>query len=249
MKLILMKTSDILVYFGQNYCSRAIMALTAGTAFVVSVRYYRRHPSLRIFCYYIAFALLQSASNIYKFVADGSDSFEIESVPGDIAIVVADLFMIFDVLVFSYFIHFCVTGRWRRRIIKINAVLFLCILLLYHILTIRFFFHEAFFYLASIFLMLPCLFYYYELFLGINNKPLKNQPSFWIVTGIFLLRAADTPLLLLLGHLGSAMEAAWALNYILYSIFFILLVRAYRCRPDGQLVGEDPRSKNSAYKA
>jgi hypothetical protein len=63
---------------------------------------------------------------------------------------------------------------------------------------------------------------------------LKNQPSFWIITGILFLNTSSIPMLLTAGLLGNYSAAAFCLNFILYSILFILIIRAYLCTPVNQ---------------
>jgi hypothetical protein len=92
--------------------------------------------------------------------------------------------------------------------------------------------HAGYFLLESVFLVPPCLLYFYERFLTVNLQPLKEQPSFWVVTGVLFLNSCSIPLQLTFGYLGKYREAAFSLNYILYSIFFILLIRAYLCSPE-----------------
>jgi hypothetical protein len=90
----------------------------------------------------------------------------------------------------------------------------------------------AYYSLATIFLVPPCLVYFYELFMTVNLRSITNQPAFWIVTGLFFLNACNVPLMMTAAYLENYFDAAYSLNYILFGIFFILLIRAYLCTPD-----------------
>jgi hypothetical protein len=205
------------------------MFMTALAALVVSLRYYNRHRDLRIFTYYILFSLLQSLTD---FFVHGAKLDEITS-----RIILAsfeNVFMLFEFIVCSYFIlQHLISGR-RRRAVKVNALIYFCFLLWVGGRHYKAIYMNTFFFYESIFLVLPCLLYFYELFLYIRPEPLKNQPSFWIITGILFLNASSIPMLLTAGLLGNYSAAAFCLNFILYSILFILIIRAYLCTPVNQ---------------
>ena len=86
--------------------------------------------------------------------------------------------------------------------------------------------------LESVFLVFPCLIYFYEFFSTATLRPLRDQPAFWVVSGILFVHAGDIPLQMTIHFLGSLQEMAYMLNYILFSILFILLIRAYLCTPE-----------------
>jgi hypothetical protein len=218
----------ILQYFSRCYYCVALMILFTVAALVTSIVYYRRHSSLRIFTYYIAFSLLESIGDCYYCTSAASKNFR-----AILLGIAYNAFMLFEFIVFIIFIlHY--TGSPRRRwIIRIDALLFFGLLVFFAIWkSFLQALEHSYFLVESVFLVLPCLIYFFELFQTVNPRPLKNQPSFWVVTGILFLNACSIPLLLTSGFMGIYKEAAFTLNYILYSVLFILLIRAYICPPE-----------------
>jgi hypothetical protein len=80
-------------------------------------------------------------------------------------------------------------------------------------------------------LTLSCLTYFYGLFEKTNVRPLKEQPAFWVVTGILFVNACDLPLLLTLRFMKSYYDEVYSLNYVLYIVFFALLIKAFLSPP------------------
>jgi hypothetical protein len=205
------------------------MFMTSFAALVVSLRYYNRHKDLRIFTYYILFSFLQSLEEFFVH----------SMIPDKITlrIILAsseNAFMLFEFIVCNYFILQHLSSARRRTAVKVNALIYFCFLLSVGVRHYKSIYLSTFFFLESIFLVLPCLLYFYELFVNIHPEPLKNEPPFWIISGILFLNACSIPMLLTVGLLGKYSIAAFSLNFVLYSIFFILIIRAYCCTPVNQ---------------
>lgn len=213
-----------LSFLSPNFYCVGIMMFLAVAALVASIRYYQRHRSLRIFTYYIAFSLTESMVAYFSFVYPKFDFYQTF-----ILRITYGSFAVFEFVICNFFILHYVGSPLRRRIIRINGLLFLLIL------TVLIMIHRiavSIFILDSVFLVPPCLIYFYELFLTVNPKPLKDQPSFWVITAILFLNACSIPLQLTFDFLGRYAEAAYSLNDILYGILFIMLIRAYLCSPE-----------------
>lgn len=208
------------------YCAGVMMAFTLA-ALMTSIRYYKRHGNLRIFTYYIVFSLLSDLTSFFAY-----PYIPVWNLHMIVAMVTQVAFVLFDFIVCNLFILRYIGSPIRRRIIRINGLLFFGLLIfLYFGISLNAF-GETYLMLDSVFLVLPCLFYFYELFLTMNLLPLKNQPAFWVITGIFFLHTGDTLLLFAAPFLGSYAQAAYSLNFILFSLFFTLLIRAYLCPPE-----------------
>lgn len=193
-------------------------------ALVVSILYYGRHRNLRIFTFYIAASLVQDIAAFYVFPFPARGSFRIILLADSIIV-----FILFEFIAGNLFILRYIGSPLRRRIIRVNGLLFFALVIFITILTYPRIKDWYYVIPESVFLVLPCLLYFYELFMTVNLHPLKDQPAFWAVTGILFLNACDIPLLLTANFMGSYFDGAFALNYILYSILFVLLIRAYLC--------------------
>ena len=218
-------------FLSLNYYCVGIMMFLALTALVTSIRYYRRHRNLRIFTYYIAFSLVESMVAYFSFVYPKFKFYQSFMLRGTYV-----CFGVFEFVVCNIFILHYIRSPLRRRIIRINGLLFL--LFLIAMMTVIRRITVSIFILDSVFLVPPCLIYFYELFLTVSPKPLKDQPSFWVITAILFLNACSIPLQLTFDFLGRYAEAAYSLNDILYGILFIMLIRAYLCRPENRRVFE-----------
>lgn len=194
-------------------------------ALFTGIRYYRRHRQLRVFLWYTLFSLVEDAADYYRQWSYNAH------LPKMISGGVANAFMLFEFLTCIYFIRMHVSSVLRRRVIMIDAVIYLAFVLYCFIRARQTLYTPIFFFFESLFLIVPCLVYFYELFLDINLLPLKNQPAFWIITGILFLNCFEIPLLLTEGELGIYHEVAFSLNFVLYILFFSLLIRAYICQP------------------
>lgn len=87
----------------------------------------------------------------------------------------------------------------------------------------------------SIFLIVPCLFYFYEIFKAPPSFRLSTQPAFWIVIGFSFMIICSLPLNLLEGFFISNMKDIYeqinTLNYVFYSLVFVLILKAFLCKP------------------
>ena len=149
------------------------MFMTSFAALVVSIRYYNRHKDLRIFTYYILFSFLQSLTELIVRTGD-LDKLTSRTILASSE----NAFMLFEFVVCNYFILRQLTSVRRRKTLKINALIYFCFLLWVGVRHYKEVYLNTFFFFESIFLVLPCLLYFYELFVNIRPEPLKNQPSF-----------------------------------------------------------------------
>ena len=207
------------------YCEGALWAITL-VALAISLVRFNRYKQLNIFTWYILLSIIQGLTALAMHITTGKK---------ELAQMIFGVFSCFFILaeyaIFVYFMLNCIHSVKRKRITKINAALFFLIILIAWARNPRFEYSPSLFSLESIFLILPCLLYFYELFTDIRMEPLKDQSSFWVVTGILFLNACSIPLFLSVGMLRNYFNVAFTLNYILYIIFFILLIRAYLCKP------------------
>jgi len=213
-------------FLAQSYYCIVVMLASTVAALVVSIKYYGRQRNLRIFMYYIAFSLLEDVVGLCTLLAP-----DIRSVvlTGSIAI---NSFALIEFIIFHFFILHYITSPIRRWIIKINAFAFPALLTFILIKTYPVGLNTIYIVLECVFLLLPCLLYFYELFQKVNLQPLKDQPAFWIVTAFLFHSACTIPYGLTAGFLGKYQEAASSVIYILYSLVFLFIIRANLCPPE-----------------
>lgn len=200
------------------------MVLTGIIAFVISIRYFRRHRELRIFCFYLGFSLAQIGTDFFRYIRPG------ERLPQIMEALATLGFMLFEIIVCIIFIYKRLISRTRKRIVVGLPIFYVAGFIL--MMKIR---GEAgtfmFLLVDCIALTIPCFVYFYEQFLYPSEKPLKAQPAFWVVTGILFLNCMSIPLYLLSGMKSHDLHEASSLNFFLYAVMYSMLACAFLCNP------------------
>lgn len=222
-----------LSFLTQYFCFEGLMVIAGFAALVVSIVNRKRHSSLRIFIYYIAFSLLQTACAFYEFMSPKE-----QFIPKLLLAIATLLFMLFEYVVCVRYVFLQITSLRRRRIVKATSLGYIAATTLVIVFRMGYF---NLLLVDCIFLTLPCFFYFYELFVYVQEKPLKDDPSFWIITGILFLNCCSIPLYLAQDLLGKYGDKAFSLNYLLYTLLFSLLIRAYVCSPENKYAGIQDR--------
>jgi hypothetical protein len=85
-------------------------------------------------------------------------------------------------------------------------------------------------------LIIPCLFYFYELFKVPPSISLSDQPAFWITIGFSFMTICSIPFYLLENYfyydLPNFYDQICTLNYVFYCLIFMLICKAFLCRPE-----------------
>jgi hypothetical protein len=221
---------NALSYFSDNYVKDMLLASTVAALFVATI-YYRRQPELRIFLYYTLFSFLTDLTDLYRVMVGVNERFPIL-----LQAALNVVFTFFEFVVFAWFIYLQMSGTRSRRAIKILSSIYLTYMLLGVIWRHMFIWYQGFYFLESVFITILCLLYFYELFAHTPEGPLNTQPAFWIITGILLMNCCCIPLYLTIGFLGKYIFVSYNLIYLLYTVFFGLMIRAYLCKPRDQAV-------------
>jgi hypothetical protein len=230
-----------LSYFADNYI-KDLMLLMSFAALMMGLFRYRRQPELRIFFFYTLFSLLTDLMDVYR-VAAGPNARFAGMLEGWANL----LFTIYEYVLFLHYIYLHVSGVLRRRTIKILGGIYLGYLLLSITLFHKLLSYQSFYFLESVFITIPCLLYFYELFVQTPESPLKTKPSFWIITGILLLNCGALPLYVVFGSLGKYLDSCYNLVFLLYTSLFCLIIRAYLCQPGAILYLNKPLSRENYF--
>lgn len=87
----------------------------------------------------------------------------------------------------------------------------------------------------AIILLIPCILYFVEIFRTLPYLKLTDQPSFWITTGLFFFLICTLPYSLLENYLRKyyhdIMMQLYSIFYLFYILFFVMIIRAYLCKP------------------
>jgi hypothetical protein len=215
-----------LAFFALSHYLVGVMILFTIAALIIGIIHYNRHRDLRILTWYIAFSFVQDMAAWYAYPQRPDQHFQIT-----VFHVASIAFILFEFTVCNLFILRHIRSQRRRRMIRASGLLFLGLFISITAIYYPNFYETEYIVPECILLTISCLIYFYEIFFNTTIRPLKEQPAFWVVTGILFVNACDVPLLLMLRFMRSYYNEVYSLNYILYIVFFAFLIRAFLCLP------------------
>jgi hypothetical protein len=207
------------------------MLVTAIGAVVYGVKYGYRMKLLRFIPYYAMASILQESIGFYQEYINRNCGINGELLEN----ISENLFLLVEFALLTNFLLDSIISRKKRMLTMIGGSIFLIFTSFIWVVP-RFPLPGLFndfpplFAIESLFLIIPCIFYFYELFKLLIPPNLKTHPPFWVATGILFYNSCSIPLFLLIPIFRHRFPeyalATYSLNYILYGTFFILLTRA-----------------------
>jgi len=184
-------------------------------ASVISLIQWRINKELRLITYYLlATSLIDIISSYYEIFSKDRNK---EMIMG----FCSEIYVMTELTIFFAYLYKNIVKVRMRIIIKIIFILFF---LLISCISATHYFHYydhpgySITAIESLFIIIPCLFYFYELFLA-QQIDLRSHPSFWIVSGILFYNCCSIPIFLLFDYIQNNISPyynlAFALNYIL----------------------------------
>lgn len=150
-------------------------------------------------------------------------------------------FTLVEMLIFMHFFSLVLKNKSKKKILIFVQLFFI----VYFIIEL--FLNEKFpnkitnetqsrvYTTEAIILLIPCVMYFIELFRTPSSSNLKFNPSFWIVSGLFFFLICTLPYSLVENYLRkkhlSLLASFYSLFYIFYIIFFLMITKAYLCKP------------------
>jgi len=149
-------------------------------------------------------------------------------------------FTFVEMVTFSLFYYQLIGNIIVKKLIILSNIFF-CLFFIYMFFMDKGFYHNLsqviqseVYTIEAIILLMICLFYFIEMFKKLPYLNLKNEPVFWISTGLLFFLACTLPYSLLEGHLRRTFQRSYPLYsifYIFYIILFLMIIRAYLCKP------------------
>jgi hypothetical protein len=194
-------------------------------SFIVAFLHHKDSEDLKIITYYLGVFVLQNFISIYSELIVNNILIEMFS---------ENMFLATEFAIFSIYLYRVISSHKMRRIIKKFYWTFPALLLL-ELIKWPLYGPSGFaVVLKALYLIGPCLVYFYELFTTRRLVFLKNHPSFWIVTGILFYNSCTIPIFLTTNYFEKKAplygNIFFALNYILYGLLGLLFIRAYLCK-------------------
>jgi hypothetical protein len=144
-------------------------------------------------------------------------------------------------MILSRFYYRLIKSRQVKKSIIIINVLFALFFMymgitderIYHGLSIST--HSTVYTTEGVILLLICSFYFFELFQKTPFVNLRNEPAFWISTGLLFFMACTLPYSFLVNYIAKyyphLLFVSYSIFYVFYILLFATIIRAYLGKP------------------
>lgn len=215
-------------YLSETYYIPIVLIVVCLTTALLG--YYRKHKFvyLRLFPAYAMASAIQIVISL-ACVFFVIPTFQLIINYTNVGFVIIEFFIFYDLL------FQIIRNKHLKRIMQLMQILFIIlstyIFVNYPIFPIPLLFNI----INSFLLLIPCLFFFYEVFNTTPSTSLANQPAFWIVTGFAFMIICTLPFYFLetffLNNMPDLYNRICTLNYVFYCLLFFLICRAYLCKP------------------
>lgn len=146
-----------------------------------------------------------------------------------------NFFTVFEFCFYLWVISLIVTNKHVKKIARVTALLYLVVAVINIILIQKMkAFHSVTYALGCLLIVAFCIYYFFELFKLPKSVKLKNNPAFWICSGLLFFYCCGFPLFGMANFLSGISKLIIRnfrsiiiiLNVFLYSLFTI----AFLCR-------------------
>jgi len=152
-------------------------------------------------------------------------------------------FTLLELLIFSHFYHQLIKNRIVKKLIVVTNLLFVFFFIYMGVGDKNFYdkgisesTQSIVYTVEAIILLLLCSFYFFELFKKLPVADLKNEPVFWVSTGLFFFLVCTLPYSLMENYIDKYYPnmsfTLYSLFYVFYILLFIMIIRAYLCKPE-----------------
>jgi hypothetical protein len=227
-------------HWSKVHYTEPLLLLVLCIAFVIAIKHRNKYRILRFFPLYMISLILAFITFLLPYFIEATKHW-LRS-PLNISSYADYLFTLIEMIIFSHFyFHLTRIQLVRQLIVIVNMIFFLFFI-------IMFFKEESYFLLITertesivytveaVLLLVICSFYFFELY---KKKPylnLKNEPSFWISTGLLFFLACTLPYSLLENYIAKHYPgfdiSLYSIFYIFYILLFLMIIRAYLCKPE-----------------
>jgi hypothetical protein len=208
----------------KNYFLDPLSALTALVGCIIFISKVPKKNELYIFAYYfIAYVFLK----LIFFVTLASYGTPFYRTGIEIDRFVDYIFTLFEFLIFFLFFKKVLYNNNYKRILAIICYSFMligCSILFYDSYAFRkssLISSYLLFNIQATSLLIPCAFYYLEIFKSKPTVDVLREPSFWVVTGLSFFMISTLPLSFLLSTL---LKARPGLNPYLFDVFTFFIL-------------------------
>lgn|SRR5574343_144052 len=222
---------EILEFSSTFFYTDILLLGTSIFAFVASLIYYKKKEKLKLIPIYLLISILQSSFTILDFVFPNMPTIYGHSFSN----VLVSVFILFEYLIITWVFYNYIESQKIRYFLKLNSIGYIISFAIYHIIfkTNRIE-TEHFFVIHALFILIPPSSFVYWVFRSDPLFDLKNLPPFWLTIGIYSCTLGTLPIFVIGDVIfnsdsNNLQLELFAINNISYIIFFLLIIKAYRC--------------------
>lgn len=143
-------------------------------------------------------------------------------------------FLLIEVYTFYKLFHLYTTNNKLKKILKIIVIIFIFQHSITHILNFSSIIEKIIYNINSVVVLSLASVQLYNFFSSNKIKILFSHPIFWIIVGVYIYFLATIPIFSILEYIISDTSGnifgLYSINHIAYSILFILIVIATKCK-------------------
>lgn len=230
---------EIYQHWKDCFFTEALLVILLIVALVISIRKRKRHPILRFLPYYFACLILVFLSlypNMYF-----EEVFVYSTTKFNFHHYIDYCSTLIELLVFVHFFSQIIESRLFKKTLFIISALFIAYYFVELLLDRRFSrsisetTQSRVYTIESLILLLPCIAYFYQLFKNPPLLKLRQEPAFWVVSGLSFFVTCTLPYSLLENHLRRnylyLMTTLYSVFYLFYILLVLMIIKAYSCNP------------------
>ena len=144
-----------------------------------------------------------------------------------------NIYILIEAALIYHFLFQIIILKKLRSILKIILAFFIIYLSIHWIANSFFYYPAKAFLVQSFIILIPCSFYLIQLFKTPPTIDLLNTPAFWITIGLLFYFSSTFPLFLWdsIESLSANYYSLYSINFVAYSILFLLIAKASTCKP------------------
>ncbi len=224
--------NEILTFSATFYYTDLLLLATSTIAFLFSIINSTGKPQLKLLPVYLFSSMLQSTFTLLDIIFPNIPTIQGHSLSN---LLISAFILIEYLTVTTIFYKYIVSNR-IRRFLKLNCIAYIICFFTYHLIfkTDRIEV-EHFYLLHAAFVLIPPSAFIYWIFKSEPIFDLKNFPPFWLTIGTYSCILGTLPIFAI-GDTIFNIESKdlqlelFAINNISYTIFFLLIIKAYRCK-------------------
>lgn len=221
--------------FAQQFYSDIILQCAVLATIVVSIKHKKKFRILKYFPIYAASFLIGLIFNRL------CTTNHVPNMLFPVSTYLDYFLTLLELMIFSHFYYQLVKSHSLKTFIILSNSLFVLFFILMGVSDKNFYSkgisestQSIVYTVEGIILLILCLFYFYELFKKLAVVNLKNEPVFWVSTGLLFFVACTLPYSLLENYMDRYYPnfsfMLYSLFYLFYTILFIMIIRAYLCK-------------------